>query len=84
MREGRQEVEEDGEDDIDGEELDAFQPVSLSVAADLGDDDDGNNDRDDFGDREFEVHWVAKKVRDKDENWRDKEGDLQTGADSDP
>lgn len=53
---GRQEVECDSEDEVDGEQLDAFHPVRLSVLRNERDDGDRYRDRHDFERREAQVH----------------------------
>src|SRR2546421_203288 len=61
----RQEKKQNAEDDINGEKLDAFDPVGFAVAADLKQDVNRSDYGEDFRPRKLEVHRVAKQIGDE-------------------
>jgi hypothetical protein len=62
MRDSRQVKKQYAEDDVNGEKLDAFDPVRFPVAADLKQDVNRSDDGEDFRPRKLEVHRLAKQV----------------------
>src|SRR4029077_12111707 len=61
----RQIKKQNAEDDVNGEKLDAFDPVGFAVAADLKQDVNRSDYGEDFRPREFEVHRLAKQIGDE-------------------
>jgi hypothetical protein len=56
------EEEEDCDDGVDGQKLYTFEPVRLTVAADLPGNDNGNRDCQYFGRLEDQVHRVRRNL----------------------
>src|SRR5205807_8010502 len=58
----RQIKKQKAEDDVNGEKLDAFDPVGFAVAADLKQDVNRSDDGEDFRPRQREVHRLTKQI----------------------
>ncbi len=76
----RQEKKHNSENHIHREKLDAFDPVRLTVFADLKQDVDRGHNRQNFRHREFQVHRPPEKIGQKNQHGRDEKRDLQAGA----
>ena len=61
----RQIKKQNAEDDVNGEKLDAFDPVRFAVAADLKQDVNRSDYGEDFRPRKLEVHRLAKQIGDE-------------------
>ena len=72
-----QKIEEDGENRIERKQLHALDPVALSIAADLLDDEDGSYDGYDLRHCKLQVHGMSEQVGREDEHGRDKESYLE-------
>ena len=80
----RQIKKQNAEDNVNGEKLDAFDPVGFAVAGDLKQDVNRSDYGEDFRPRKLEVHRLTKQVRDEYQQRRDKECDLQARSNRDP
>src|SRR5262245_26558079 len=77
-----QKEEDHYQNQVDREELYAFEPVRLAVVGDLSGDQDRYEYGEDFGGREHQVHGArSDEVAQDDEHGRDEERDLQAAAD---
>ena len=61
----RQIKKQNAEDDVNGEKLDAFDPVRFAVAADLKQDVNRSDYGEDFRPRKLEVHRLTKQIGDE-------------------
>src|SRR5439155_14347258 len=73
----RQTKKQNAENDVNGEKLNAFDPVGFAVAADLKQDVNRSDYGEDFRPRKLEVHRLTKQIGDEYQQRRDKERDLQ-------
>src|ERR1700739_1248959 len=80
----RQVIKQDTENQIDGQKLHALKPIGFAVAVDLKNQMHGDNHCHNLGQRELQIHWLAEKIRKKDEHRSNEECDLQTRSYSDP
>ena len=79
----RQEVEGDPEDQVDGDQLDAFEPVGFPVGRDEREDRHRDRNRDHLEGREAQVHGLAHEVTREDQDRRDEERNLDARTDRD-
>src|SRR6266487_156725 len=61
----RQIKKQNAEDHVNGEKLDAFDPVGFAVAADLKQDVNRSDHGEDFWPRKLEVHRLTKQIGDE-------------------
>ncbi len=61
----RQIKKQNAEDDVNGEKLDAFDPVRFAVAADLKQDVNRSDYGEDFRPRKLKVHRLAEQIGDE-------------------
>ena len=80
----RQTKKQNAENDVNGEKLNAFDPVGFAVAADLKQDVNRSDYGEDFRPRKLEVHRLTKQIGDEYQQRRDKERDLQARSNRNP
>ena len=80
----RQIKKQNAENDVNGEKLNAFDPVGFAVAADLKQDVNRSDHRKDFWPRKLEVHRPTKQIGNEYKHRRDKECDLQARSNRNP
>src|SRR5437879_4463016 len=80
----RQKKKQNAENDVNGEKLNAFDPVGFAVAADLKQDVNRSDYGEDFRPRKLEVHRLTKQIGDEYQQRRDKERDLQARSNRNP
>src|SRR5436190_20123557 len=80
----RQIKKQNAEDNVDGEKLDAFDPVGFAVAADLKQDVNRSDHGEDFRSRKLEIHRLTTQIGHEQQQRSDKECNLQARSNRDP